>query len=344
MKRSLAALSLLALIYSCTQPGSNDNAEKRIAKGDRVYGGSFNINERDQFQSLFPYGIIDLVSTQIVAQIYEGLVKINPQDLSIKPGIAESWEIDETGTVYTFHLKKGVYFHDDDCFSDGKGREVTANDFKFSFMLHCSHTINDSIENLTFTRSFKGKVLGADKYYEASKKGLPDFELEGVKVIDDYTLQIILERPSSSFIYILANPVTSVIAKEALAKYGEMLALGTGPFIFTDLKDETDDVTGEQVEVLILTRNNKYHGYDTLGNQLPYLDSLVISFYDSQKRELSLFQQEKLDMILSLPAESVRDIVEQHIAYFEKSQPKFVLERVADMATHYYEFNLKIGR
>lgn len=340
MKRVLVALSFLTLMYSaCTPPEGKDN-EIREAKGDREYGGAFKINERDEFQTLFPYGVIDLSSTRIISQIYEGLVKLDPKDLSIKPGIAESWEIDETGTVYTFHLKKGVYFHDDDCFPGGKGREVTADDFKYSFTLHCTQYINDSIDNLTFARTFKGKVLGSDRYFDATKKGNPDFELEGVKVIDDHTLQIILEQPSSSFIYILAHPIMSVISEEALSKYGDMLALGTGPFIFADLIDETDEVTGQQIEVLILTRNNNYHGYDTLGNQLPYLDSLVISFYDSQKRELALFQQNKLDMILGLPAESVRDIVEQHIAYFEQKPPKFILERSADMVTDYYEFNL----
>jgi len=212
MKRSLVALSFLALMFSCTQPGSNEK-KTREAIGDREYGGAFKINERDEFQTLFPYGIIDVVSSHIISQIYEGLVKLDPKDLSIKAGIAESWEIDPTGTVYTFHLKKGVRFHDDDCFSDGKGREVTAHDFKYSFTLHCEYLINDSIENLTFARTFKGKVLGADRYYNASKNGKLDFELEGVKVIDDYTLQVILEQPSSSFIYILANPITAVIAK-----------------------------------------------------------------------------------------------------------------------------------
>ena len=255
-------------------------------------------------------------------------------------GIAESWEIDASGTQFTFHLKKGVFFHDDSCFPDGKGREVTANDFKYSFEILCTKNINDSIDNLMFSRTFKDKVLGANEYYEASKEGKPDFDLEGINVIDDYTLRITLQQPSSSFMYILAYPAASVIAKEALDKYGDMLIIGTGPFEFADIIEVSDEVTGEPVEMLILTRNEKYYGMDTLGNQLPYLDSIIISFYNSQKRELALFQQEKLDMILGLPAESIRDIVEQKIDFFEQKPPKFILERVADMAVEFYEFNL----
>ncbi|MFH1321928.1 MAG: ABC transporter substrate-binding protein [Bacteroidota bacterium] len=342
MKKTLIGFFFLSIIlWTCT-PREEKVLKKREAKGDREYGGVFRTNEREAFQTLFPYGMIDAVSHRIASQIYEGLVKLNTKDLSIKPSLAESWEIDETGTIYTFHLKKGVFFHDDSCFPNGKGREVNAHDFKYSFELLCTQNINDSIVNLRFTLTFKDKVLGANKYYEASKNGKPGFDLEGLKVVDNYTFQIILQQPSTSFIYILAYPAASVIAEEALNKYGDMLIIGTGAFIFGDILEIPDEVTGEPVEMLILKRNEKYHGYDTLGNQLPYLDSIIISFYSSQKRELALFQEEKLDMILGLPAESIRDIVEEQIAFFEQKPPKFILERSADMGTQFYEFNLNV--
>ena len=332
---------LLALfVTACNEPTSTDTVEKRVAKGDREYGGAFKINERDEFQSLFPYGIVDAVSHRIASQIYEGLVTLNAKDLSISPRIAESWEISDDGTEYTFHLKSGCYFHDDSCFPEGKGREIKASDFKYSFELLCTENINDSITNLMFARTFKDKVKGANEFYEASKNGKPDFDLAGVTVVDDYTITITLDQPSASFIYILAYPAASVVAKEAVDKYGDMLIVGSGPFAFADFYEEADELTGEPVDKLILVRNNNYHGVDTFGNQLPYLDSIVISFYNSQKRELALFQEKNLDMILGLPAESVRDIVEQQIAYFERKPPIFILERSADMSTQFYEFNL----
>jgi len=341
MKKSLVGLFLLTLfLVSCTQSDTQETVKKREAKGDREYGGSFRVNERDEFQTLFPYAIIDAISHRIAAQIYEGLVKLNSKDLSISPSIAESWEIGEAGLVYTFHLKKGVLFHDDPCFPEGVGREITANDFKYSFELLCNSNINDSIPNLMFARTFKDKLKGANNFYEASKTETPQSEIEGVRVIDDYTIELTLERQSSSFIYILAYPAACVVAKEAVDKYGDMLIVGSGAFVFGEFLEETDELTGEPVEKLILTRNDKYHGVDTLGNQLPYLDSIMITFYNSRKRELALFQEKKLDMILGLPAESIRDIVEQQIAYFEKKPPVFILERSADMATQFYEFNL----
>lgn len=337
MKRVFLAVLIVSSVFSsCSDSGKSDTTEKRIAQGDREYGGAFKVNERDEFQTLFPYSIIDAVSHRIAGQIYEGLIKLHTRDLSIQPSIAESWEIDETGKVYTFHLKKGVVFHDDSCFPDGgKGREVKASDFKYSFELLCTKLINDSVENLMFQRTFKDKVAGANEFYEGTAK-----EVSGVKVIDDYTLSITLLQASSSFIYIMAYPAASVVAKEAVDVYGADLIIGSGPFMFAEFLEDNDELTGEPIEKLILIRNPNYHVVDTFGNQLPYLDSVIISFYNSQKRELALFQDKELDMILGLPAESVRDIVEQQIAYFERKPPIFILERSADMSTQFYEFNL----
>ena len=138
MKRAFLAVLVASLMtVVCTDPDPS-TTEKRVAKGDREYGGVFKLNERDEFQTLFPYAIIDAVSHRIAGQIYEGLIKLNTRDLSIEPRIATSWEVGAEGKVYTFHLKKGVMFHDDSCFPDGKGREVKASDFKYSFELLCT--------------------------------------------------------------------------------------------------------------------------------------------------------------------------------------------------------------
>ncbi len=326
----------MLIMSACTPSEEPKGSENSIAKGGKQYGGSFKVNERDEFQSLFPYSIIDAASNRVAGQIYEGLVKLNTKDLTIGSRIAESWEIDEDGLVYTFHLKKGVKFHDDSCFPNGEGREITASDFKYSFSLLCTKLINDSIENLMFARTFKDKVVGADDYYEKVNTD----EITGIKIIDDYTLEITLSKPSSSFLYILTSPAASVVAKEAVDKYGELLIVGSGAFIFGDFSEENDKTSGEPIEKLILSRNPNYHQIDSFGNQLPYLDSVIISFYNSQKRELELFLDKKLDMIVGLPSESIRDIVEQQISYFEKNPPIFILERSADMSTQFYEFNL----
>lgn len=303
------------------------NSDKRIAKGDRTYGGALRINENEAYQTLYPSQITDIGSMHVASQIFEGLVKFNAKDLSIISSIAEKWEMDPTGTTYNFHLKKGVLFHDNACFDKGKGREVKAEDFKYSFERLCMSTP----ENINFTSTFVSNILGADNFFEASKSGKPKTSLEGVKVLDDYTLQITLETPSSSFMYNLACIGSSVVAKEAVEKYGLNMKVGTGPFLIDAEK------TAERV---ILKRNNHYHGYDSLGNQLPFLDSIIVTFLPTKKAELEELKNENLDIVIGPPSEAVQDLVEKQIKAFQDSFPIYVLSRIPEMCTNYLEFNL----
>jgi oligopeptide transport system substrate-binding protein len=329
MKKILILLLVFPLIYSSCKESKNESPKKN-AKGGRVYGGTFRLCETEKIQSLFPHRISDVISSRIAGQIYEGLVKFNPQNLSVIPSLAEKWELEANGTTYTFHLKKGVHFHNDPCFPEQKGREMTARDFKFTYELLCTNLPS----NECFVTTFKDILAGANKYYEASSKGKPSFDLEGVKVIDDYTLQIILERPNSLFLNMLTHPSLVVIPKEAYEKYGEKSTVGTGAFIFSQEQESPSRV--------ILVRNNSYHGIDDFGNQLPYLDSLVYNFIPSQQAALEEFQKGNLDMLYQIPAESMKEVVEDNISAFQQVPPKYILERSPEMNTQYYDLlNLK---
>lgn len=322
MKIKLLLFISFAVLYSSC---SNDG-RPGTAKGDKVYGGMLRVNETEQFQTLYPGSITDVVSYHVANQVYEGLVKFNPKDLSIKPAIAEKWELDPAATTYTFYLKKGVKFHNDDCFSGGKGREVKATDVKYSYELLCVNKAG----NINFPATFKDRIVGANAFFERSKD-VPNGEIEGIKVIDDYTLKITLLEPSTSFLYALASPTTSVIPKEAVEKYGNDTKVGTGPFVF-DGKSNSEQV--------ILKRNNNYHGTDSLGNQLPFLDTVLISFFPTKKEELDNFKNDNLSIVIGLSSETIKDIVEKDITNFQNKPPKYILDRSAEMATQYYTFNL----
>ena len=296
MKKSFFFILSVAVLFSSCSNSTSEGGNDRVAKGDKVYGGTLRVNETEQFLTLYPASITDIGSAHIANQIYEGLVKFNPKDLSVIPSLAEKWEIDPAGTTYTFHLKKGVMFQDNECFPDGKGREVKSSDFKYVFELLCT----DSKDNSNFAATFQDRVVGANKFFAASK-GKPTGSIDGIKTPDDYTISITLTSPSASFLFALASPVTSVFAKEAFEKYGTDIKVGTGPFIFVE--------NGSNDKAL-LKRNDNYHGKDSLGNQLPFLDSVVISFLPTKKQELDNFQNGNLDMVIGLPSESIKDMVE----------------------------------
>ncbi|MGB9593966.1 MAG: ABC transporter substrate-binding protein, partial [Anaerolineae bacterium] len=73
--------------------------------------------------TLDPAMVEDSASAEYVDKIYSGLVGLDA-DLNVVPEIAERWDISADGTVYTFHLRDNVYFHN--------GRKATAQDFKYS--------------------------------------------------------------------------------------------------------------------------------------------------------------------------------------------------------------------
>lgn len=317
----------MLMLFSCNNGDKKSNQETKTAKGGKNYGGVFRINENEFFRSIYPLNVTEVGGHRIVNQLYEGLVILSQADLSVVPAIAERYDVDSSATKFTFYLRKGVRFHDDECFADGKGREVTANDFKYCFNKLCEADVNNQGAWV-----FDGKVKGCKEYLASTRNGKPLPEgVTGVKVIDNYTLQIELEKPFASFLHILALPFTFVFPKEAVDKYGNDLrakAVGTGPFKIKAIKED---------EVVILTRNENYWGKDADGNQLPYLDGIKFTFIKERKAELLELKQGNLDMVYRLPLEMVEEVVDINDK-LKGDYQKFDVQVMPGLSVGYYGF------
>lgn len=288
------------------------------------------MNEVENFRSLYPLNVTEVTSHRITNQVYEGLVGFDQTDLTIVPRLAESWEVDSTFTSFTFRLRKGVKFHDSEVFEGGKGREVTANDFKYCFTKLCEANADNQGYWV-----FQGRVKGCEEYYLSTQSGQPLPEgVTGVQVIDDYTLKIELNRTFSGFLNMLALPFTAVFPKEAYEKYGQEMrvkTVGTGPFVLKDMNEGN---------YLILEKNPQYWGKDADGNQLPYLSGIKVTFIKDRKTELLEFDNGKLDLLYKLPLELTSDIVTLE----DKLQPayqKYQLQVSPSLALQYYGFQHK---
>ncbi|MCR6641969.1 MAG: ABC transporter substrate-binding protein [Sporocytophaga sp.] len=331
MKKLILTLACAGvLLSSCDttkETGSGESSSLTAAKGGRYYGGVFKVNESDYIKNLFPHNITDAISYRVANQVYEGLMKFNQADLSLIKGIAEDYSVDPSKTVYTFKLRKGVFFHDNECFPGGKGRELTAEDVKFCFTQLCTQNINNQGFSV-----FQGILKGADEYYKASEGGKkPSFDVEGIKVIDPNTIQFTLTAPNSIFLYNLARPFTYIFPKEALEKYGlEMRtkAVGTGPFKIFSIEDDIS---------IILKKNENYWAADEHGNKLPFLDAIKIKFIKDKKTELLEFKKGNLDMMYRLPTDHIIEILEE--VKGNKGQfGQYDLQRTPEMATHFLSF------
>lgn len=300
MKYKTLIYIIFILFVSC-------NSTSTRTRNANNYGGTLKINAPFIFNSLFPHSIKDQVSSQMISQIYEGLVKFDAYDLSVKPAIASNWKIDSSETTYYFYLHNNVYFHDDACFPKGIGRKVTAQDFVYTYTLLATENEN----NTCFFGSIDN-ILGAkDHYFKKSAA------IQGLSAINDTTLKIILEKPNPLFLYILASPVASVIPSEAFENYKYKNYIGTGPFFVSKYP-----LDGKN---LILERNPYYYSQDKSGNYLPYLDSIIVSFNGSVVKELSMLKRGELDLVYNINNEHVSRFLEESINLFKGKSPKFIL-------------------
>jgi len=207
-------------------------------------------------------------------QLFNTLVEID-DSLHIVPSLAKSWDISPDRTIYTFHLRTDVFFHDDAAFEKGKGRKMTAADIEYSLK-----------------RIIDKQVASPGSWIFNRKADT----IQPFKAIDDSTFQLKLLRPYNPILGILSMQYCSVVPKEVVEMYGTDFRrhpVGTGPFRF---------VHWEEGQALVLKKNENYFERDSAGNQLPYLDGIKVSFYDSKATEFLLFRQKELEFINDIEA------------------------------------------
>lgn len=202
--------------------------------------------------SLDPLHCYEQEGMKVIKQVWDGLVKYDPETLEAEPSIAESWDISDDNLVYTFNLKKGVKFHN--------GRELKAEDFVFSWSRVALK------ENASPLATHLMPIVGFDEC-----QGGTTTSMEGVRAIDDYKLEVTLKEPFADFINALGHSVFFPVAEEDIDKWGDKYSEninGTGPFKFIEWKhdkhiqlEKYDDYWGDEaildeVRFIIFTDDN----------------------------------------------------------------------------------------
>ena len=331
-KLAYLLIGAAVVLSSCGGNKKEDDKNTAVAKGGVKYGGVFKMNETEDFKSLYPLNVTMSLEQRIANQIYEGLVKLNQEDLSVVPALAEKWEVNEDATSYTFHIRKGVMFHDNDCFEGGKGREVKAQDFKYCFD---RVAVSDPTNQMYWL--FKDKVKGANEYHDAAKSGkAPEGGISGISVVDDYTLKIDLNYSFAGFLNIVSHAACYVYPKEAVDKYGTDIRvnpIGTGAFKLKTIKES---------ETVFLSKNENYWKSDEFGNKLPYLDGLKFSFNKEKKAELLEFKKGNLDMVFRLPLEMINDVVGELEDAKKGGNRPYVMQVVPALSVYYLGMQHKL--
>lgn len=283
-------------------------------------GGNFNFCSKSRIHFLHPSLISDESTSLVAHQVFEGLVKLNSKNLEVEPCLAKEFNFNPKTFVYTFILKDNIYFHDNKCFKNGKGRKLTVDDVIYTFKNICTK----QLVNRGYHNTLKGVVKGVENYFNGSSD-----KISGIRKTGSNSFEIELHRPNGLFLKRLANINFSVIAKEALMKYGAENNVGTGPFI--PLK--FDSYNDQQV----LAKNPNYHQFDNDGIKLPYLDSIFIDFEIRLKDQISNTVEKKANTVLNLPYKAVKRVFRDYKDKFDK---EIKMQNAPLLATHFIEFNL----
>ncbi len=218
--------------------------------------GTLNLVGDDPF-TLDPALSADEVSHNYIVQIFSGLVSLD-DNLQPAPDIASSWDISPDGTIYFFHLRNDVKFQD--------GRPVKADDFKFSF----ERAANPSTGSST-ALTYLGDIVGVNDMLSGKAKSI-----SGIKVVDDYTLQITINSPKAYFLSKMTYPTAFVVDRNNVSsgKNWWLTPNGTGPF---KLRQYT------QQKQLILDRSALYYGIKAQVNSVVFniLSGVPMDLYET---------------------------------------------------------------
>lgn len=278
-------------------------------KDSDIENNIFKYNEYSNISSLDPAFSSTLRNIWPVNQIFNGLVQLD-KNLEIKGDIASSWTISEDKRTYTFKIRQDVYFHNSELFGKNLTRKVKAKDFEYSF--------NRLIDN---------KIASPGFWVFNNVK---DF-----KAINDSIFQIELKKEFDPFLGILSMKYCSVVPHEIVTVLGDKFSkkpIGTGPFKFKKWDENVK---------LVLSKNKNYFEHDSLGQKLPYLDGIAISFIPDKKSEFMELLSGKLDMVSS-PENS---IIDQIFDYKGDLNPRFSsnfnLLKSPYLNTEYIGFNIQ---
>jgi len=167
--------------------------------------------------------------------VYESLLEYEylHRPFKLKPCLLEEMpESLDNGKRYRFKLKKGILFHDNECFPNGKGREVITDDFFYSLKRMADNTNEPKGWWL-----LKDTIAGFDEYRDEQNKAASfdyDLPVEGMVKISDHEFEILLKEPFYKFIYTLAMFQTAIVPREAAEHYGDKISrnpVGTGPYL-----------------------------------------------------------------------------------------------------------------
>ncbi|MES2856815.1 MAG: ABC transporter substrate-binding protein, partial [Bdellovibrionota bacterium] len=342
---TIAAL-VLAFVTGCTK------CSRTVDENDTTLNVYVPVNVK----GIDPIRADDLYSSTVVQNVFDTLLQYHylKRPLELEPMAAEALPVaSDGGLTHTFKIKKGIKFHDNAAFPDGKGRELVAQDFIYSFK-----RLADPKNASQGFWIFDGYIKGLNEWVEAMRSGKATYEtpIEGFSAPDANTLVIKLNKPYYQLYYVLAMGFASAVPKEAIDKYGEEFLnnpVGTGPFM---LEKASDWVRNSKIT---LKRNPNYREelypsegeatdkaaglLEDAGKKLPFAQTLIFNEIIESQPRWQNFMKGNLEF-LEIPNDNFESAVTKEDR--NKLQPDLINKGISlsitpNLDITYIGFNMK---
>ncbi|MGM0578745.1 MAG: peptide ABC transporter substrate-binding protein [Myxococcota bacterium] len=253
-----------------------------------------------------PSLVSESAGMRVVENLFEGLLAHPLGSGPPAPGVAESWEVSDDGTVYTFHLR------DDARWSNG--RPVVAEDFVYSWTRKLDPaTASQSAENLWFIEH--AKAFNTGELEDPSKLGL--------EAPDEHTLVVTLERPTPFWIHYVKGGHYAPVPREAVEAHGKQWTrpehiVTNGPYHLAKWVPR---------DVMVLERSETWREADTVS-----IPKVVIHHSESESQNLRRYESGQTHWVVgALPSDKIS-------LFMEDRRPDLFVDPF--LAVYFYSFRV----
>jgi ABC-type transport system substrate-binding protein len=244
-------------------------------------GGTFRIVSSGDIRGLDPGSAEGSEDWWSAGWVLYNFLYFYDKDNKLYPDVAADYpKISADGTTYTIPLRKGVKFHN--------GRELKAADAKFSLEWQIWPEV------YSWGKNYGENIVGYKDVFDGKTK-----ELSGVKVIDDYTIQVQLDKPQAVFPGLLSYTMWGMIPREETIKagkdFGTKVVIGTGPFKFQ---------SWDRGQKATYVRNPDY-----FRQPMPFFDKIELYLNVQPPQELLKWEAGEVDYAYALPAAETQRII-----------------------------------
>lgn len=280
------------IFFGCTNNQRKDN--------------SLNISLTSEISSLDPAVCYDATCLVAVSQVYEPLFEMEylKRPYTLRPLLAKSFPvISKNKLTYTIKIKDNIFYHSSKLFPNG--RKVVASDF-----------IN-SIKRVAFkpTRSngwwlFDNKIKGLNDWRDKVNLDLEKFfstEIEGIRAIDDQTLEIQLLKPFPQFLYILSLTFVAPIPSEIIKATNNDLSqnyIGTGAYSIESanlIQEVQLRKNPNYISSTYPSQGDRFSNESGLlkdsGKKLPFIENIKLTVIKEAQTDWLNFLKKKIDLI-----------------------------------------------